>query len=47
MPTGRTTTSRGSRCLICDMPEDKNGCLPQGEDDDYDDPDEWRDHADE
>ena len=29
------------------MPEDKNGEPPQAEDDDYDDPDAWRDYADE
>jgi hypothetical protein len=29
------------------MPEDKNGELPQGQDDDWDDPDEWREYADE
>ena len=29
------------------MPEDENGELPQGEDDDCDDPDEWRDYAEE
>jgi hypothetical protein len=29
------------------MPEDVNGELPQGEDDDCNDPDEWRDYAEE
>ena len=32
---------------VAPMPEDVNGELPQSEDDDWNDPDEWRDYAEE